>query len=259
MEASPEICGAVDQSNADEFVRPAVYARRKISRAAVQRTVVAHLRHAHVGACEPLAGCAGGRGAIHSRAEEAAPHRPVQERDRLDLGPRSARCRGQVGPGLLGVLCSLRPRRITVCHHYHGAKGWEKPHLRLWKTDTGAIAAQLRPFEQTGCEKIQDLLWSPDGQYLLATTKADSFFTSEGISVWDVKTGRHRGDFSGCPTNVNGIALLPDGSELVAGCIDGTIRFWDFAGAMKQICDFENSLRPLGRSARDKENTSPSK
>ena len=122
--------------------------------------------------------------------------------------------------------------------------GWKNPRLRLWKTDDGKLVSELRPFEQlTSCEKIQCLFWSPDGQYLLAAIKGNSTFIPLGIGVWNVKTGRHRGHFTGSGSDVIGIVLLADGSELVAGCTDGVIRFWDFPAAMKQIHDFENSLQ----------------
>lgn len=39
-----------------------------------------------------------------------------------------------------------------------------------------------------------------------------------------------------------GIALLPDGSELVSGSTDGNIHFWDFPAAMKRIADLKGSL-----------------
>ena len=41
-----------------------------------------------------------------------------------------------------------------------------------------------------------------------------------------------------------GAVLGPDNRELVVGCADSKIRFWDFPSAMKQIQAFENSLAP---------------
>jgi dipeptidyl aminopeptidase/acylaminoacyl peptidase len=122
---------------------------------------------------------------------------------------------------------------------------WENPRLRLWKTDSGELLAELRPFEQTICEKISHLFWSPDGEYVLAATKAHGFFTSQGISVWNAKTGRHRGEFTGCSGDMNGIILLSEGRELASGDWDGTIRFWDFKSAMNRIQEFEKSLISL--------------
>lgn len=115
--------------------------------------------------------------------------------------------------------------------------------LRLYETKRGEFVHELRPFEQTTCEQVRAPFWSPDGEYLLAATKAHPLFTSVGIGVWNVKTGRHRGEFTGCPTKMIGMALLPDDSQLVAGCADGKIRFWDFPAAMKQIREFENSVQ----------------
>jgi WD40 repeat protein len=107
---------------------------------------------------------------------------------------------------------------------------------------SGKFLRELRPFEQGTCEAVRGPFWSPDGRYLLAATKSDSLFTSEGISVWNAQSGRHRGEFTGCPSHVIGAALLPRGGQLAAGCSDGKIRFWDFPAAMKQIRSFEDSL-----------------
>ncbi len=118
---------------------------------------------------------------------------------------------------------------------------WRNLRLRVWSLETGALIHELRPFEQRTNEAIEGVLWSPDSRYILAATKSDSFFTSRGISVWNAQTGRHRGEFAGPPTNVNGMALLKDG-KLVAGCDDGVIRTWNFPAAMEKIKKFEDSL-----------------
>jgi hypothetical protein len=38
------------------------------------------------------------------------------------------------------------------------------------------------------------------------------------------------------------VFLWRDGSQLVAGSNDGKIHFWDFAGAVKAMHDFEAAL-----------------
>jgi len=120
---------------------------------------------------------------------------------------------------------------------YEREQGWRIQHLRVWKTDSGKLVRELRPFEQGNSERMHLLQWSPDGRYLLAATKGNSMFSPEGISVWSIASGRHRGQF--VTGNLIGSAILPDGSKLVAGCSDGHIRFFDFPAAMKQIHDFD--------------------
>jgi WD40 repeat protein len=81
-----------------------------------------------------------------------------------------------------------------------------------------------------------------DGNYVLAAVKPNAFWSSRPVSIWSIKSGRHRGDLVGSPSNVNGIAILAGGTQLIAGCQDGNIRFWDFAAAMAKIREFERSL-----------------
>ena len=131
---------------------------------------------------------------------------------------------------------------IAVATSHPGPGGyWSIQKLRVWNIQTGALLHELKPFEQSTCEAIEGVLWSRDGNYVLAATKSNSFFTSRGISVWNVASGRHRGEFTGPITDVNGLALLNDG-KLVAGCNDGVIRIWDFPAALQKITEFERSL-----------------
>jgi len=120
---------------------------------------------------------------------------------------------------------------------------WETQRIGIWKMDTGAMVHELRPFERAA-GLVEGLRWTPDDQYILGATKADGFFTSRGISVWSVKSGRHRGDLTGCPARVNGLAILDGGRKVAAGCQDGNVRIWDFEAARRQIAEFEHSLIP---------------
>lgn len=92
---------------------------------------------------------------------------------------------------------------------------------------------------------MQSLIWSPDGRYVLAATMDGNpgcAFDPAAISIRNAETGRHRGEFVGSSQSINGIAFLADEGTLVGGSIDGAIRFWDFAAAMKQIRALDDSL-----------------
>jgi WD40 repeat protein len=114
--------------------------------------------------------------------------------------------------------------------------------LRIWRVSTGKLGHELRPFEQPASE-IAGILWWPNGKYLLAATRSDSIFTVGSVGIWNVESGRFRGEFSGCITAVYGFALLPDGKRLVEGCGDGTVLVWDAANAIAKISQFESILR----------------
>jgi WD40 repeat protein len=124
---------------------------------------------------------------------------------------------------------------------FHPGKDNELPRgrIRIWNADNGKFVKELFPFERDFCESAEGIMWSPDGKYILVANKADIFFTSRGISIWNVETGRHRGELSGCPTKLNGLSFLRGKAKVVAGCGDGIIRIWDLANALTKIAGFE--------------------
>jgi WD40 repeat protein len=116
---------------------------------------------------------------------------------------------------------------------------WTKYKIKIWNADNGKFVRELRPFEQDFCESVEGLMWSPEGKYVLAATKAHIFFTSRGISIWNVESGRHRGELNGCPTKLNGLGFLSNKTKLITGCGDGIIRIWDLSDALTKISRFE--------------------
>ena len=118
--------------------------------------------------------------------------------------------------------------------------GYSNPRLRIFQTGTGKLVHELRVGE-IGCDRLRLPQWSPDGRYILAATKPDSFFSNENVSLWSLETGRHRADFVGC-IGMGGFLLLPSGDQLIANSDDGTLYMWDFKAATQKISALEESL-----------------
>src|SRR5262249_41215117 len=63
---------------------------------------------------------------------------------------------------------------------------------------------------------------APDGRWLAVGD-------DRTVRIWDVATGRQRGQLTGHAGCVNGVAVAPDGSWLVTVSDDRTVRIWDAA------------------------------
>lgn len=129
-------------------------------------------------------------------------------------------------------------------------------HLRIWSTATGELIHELRPFEQTARDDIGDPIWWPDGKYLLATVRDNPMGSNHDIGIWSVRSGRFRGEFSGCVYSSDPLSLVLHDHKLFERCRDGMILMWNAASAMEEIAQFENSLtressEPIDRSLPD--------
>jgi WD40 repeat protein len=120
--------------------------------------------------------------------------------------------------------------------------------IRVWDVKTARLVCELKPYDLTGPENIEGLLWCPDGKYVLAATKPGGSDSRE-VGVWNVATGRHRGDFTGA-LHLTGMALTPDGKTLIAGSKDNKIHLWDFVAGMKRIQAYEATLPALPQEPR---------
>lgn len=98
--------------------------------------------------------------------------------------------------------------------------------LQVFRIADGALLAQHA--DRTGwpkefCCPATDLVFSPDGNHVAATT-----WTGE---VWIVETatGDRAATLTGHDGPVTGVAYVDDGRTIVTSSFDGSVRFWDVA------------------------------
>ncbi len=65
--------------------------------------------------------------------------------------------------------------------------------------------------------------FSPDGTLLAAGTTS--------IQIYDASTGQVRGTLRGHQGGVTSLAFTPNGTRLISGSLDGTVRVWDVSSA----------------------------
>jgi hypothetical protein len=116
-------------------------------------------------------------------------------------------------------------------------------HLRIWETESGELVNELRPFEQDAHDDIGDMVWWPDGKYLLAAIRDNPYGTNHDIGIWNVQTGRFRGGFSGCVYSSDPFSLVLHDQRLFERCRDGVILMWDARGALDRIAKPEDSVK----------------
>jgi WD40 repeat protein len=114
-------------------------------------------------------------------------------------------------------------------------------HLRIWETRTGHFVRELRPLYYFEHDVMGYPMWWGNGTYLFAETR-EGRFGSYVVGVWNVKSGKFRGGFSGCSFSDDPFDVALSDQRLFKWCRDGKLLVWDVAAAVGQIATFESSL-----------------
>jgi hypothetical protein len=144
--------------------------------------------------------------------------------------------------GLFAVSFSLDNLMVATTSGHENQDHSSTLHLRIWNVLTGEMLEELRPFEQSTNGDIGVPIWWPDGKYLLATVRDNPFGSNHDIGVWSIRSGRFRGEFSGCVYSADPLSVVLHDSRLFERCRDGMILMWDAAAAIDKIAAYENSL-----------------
>jgi WD40 repeat protein len=91
--------------------------------------------------------------------------------------------------------------------------------IKIWDTAKGTLLQTIA----TGSE-VNGLVFSSSGQ-VLASAQADC-----NIGLWQVSTGQQVGILTGHSDIVHAIALSPDGTSLISGSEDKTVKQWSVKG-----------------------------
>jgi WD40 repeat protein len=99
--------------------------------------------------------------------------------------------------------------------------------LRLWDTQAGK---EIRSLPIDAGLRVDAMLFTPDSRHLLFNND-----TAEGIQLVDVAEGKLLRTFKGHrDSHVHGLAISVDGTTLISGGFDHTIRAWDVASGKER-------------------------
>lgn len=115
-------------------------------------------------------------------------------------------------------------------------------HLRIFETKTGNVVRELPSLYYFQHDEIGQPMWWENGKYLLAETR-ESRFGGYMVGIWNVESGKLRGGFSGCEYSDDPFDVALSGQRLFKWCRDGKLLTWDVARAIRQIEEFESSLK----------------
>ena len=102
--------------------------------------------------------------------------------------------------------------------------GGTSRNVQVWQADTGTPVYTLSHAHQVSKAEV-----SPDGSTVATATcitVVNYDCTDGGVWLWNLPSGKLIGKLSGFPNVVETVAFTTDGSNLVAGSRDGTLRFY---------------------------------
>ena len=103
-------------------------------------------------------------------------------------------------------------------------------------TDPGNFVGFELPNEATrhiGIDRITDIKFLKEPSWIIASSR---------FSIQIYENAKLIGQLTGHPGDVETIALSPDGNTLVAGCADGTIRFWQVDSIKEKMVEDKFSV-----------------
>ncbi len=153
-----------------------------------------------------------------------------------------------------GVPTTIQIRRVEVVQEFSdpiGNFGWaaftpdgrrvlsggnDNP-LRMWDVATGT---QLRVFDCPGPKFVYGIAVAPDGRSV-------AWGAGSIVRLSDLDSGNEIGTFGGHNGPLLSVAFSPDGTRLLSGAEDGTMRLWDVK-TRKQLDQFflDAAVRSVG-------------
>ncbi len=111
--------------------------------------------------------------------------------------------------------------------------------VSLYRISSGELATTL-----THNPYIQDLTFSPNGQYLVSCTSGS---VDRSIRMWDMSTAEYEVyDLGSHARGIQSVCFSADGKRLASGSVDGVVKIWDVDNRVNMISlNTPNSIRSL--------------